>query len=117
MFVIDQAEHVFNIRHRQLATTKCNGLVQQAETIPHASIGGTGKAHQRFRLRLYFFRFDNQFQVVSNLFRQETAQIEPQAARQDSNWNFLRIGRGQYKFHMRRRFFQCFQQRIKTAGG
>ena len=44
-------------------------------------------------------------------------QIELQAARQHCDRDFLRVGRGQDKFHMLRRFFQRFQHGIERVVG
>ena len=38
-------------------------------------------------------------------------------SREDGRGQFLRVGGGEDEFDVRRRFFQCFQQRIEAAGG
>ena len=49
--------------------------------------------------------------------RRHLLEVKLQATRQDRDRNFLRVGGGEYKFHMRRRLFQRLEHRIKGEVG
>ena len=63
------------------------------------------------------FLFQNHAQMPNDLLRRHILEVKLQTTRQHRGRQFLRIRGGQQEFHMRRRFFQCFEQRIETVVG
>ena len=114
--VIDQAQHLFQVAHQQLAAAIGDGLVEQAEAVAHAAVGGAREHRQRFRLGLDAFRCNQRFKVADDLVRQQAPEIELQAARQNSDRDLLRVGGGEHELDVRRRLLERLEQRIEAAG-
>ncbi len=55
------------------------------------------------------------FKLLADLIRIQRPQMELQTAGEDSHRQLLRIGSRKQKFHMRRRLFQRFQQRVEAV--
>jgi hypothetical protein len=56
-----------------------------------------------------FFFAGNELQMLRDKVGRNAVKIEPLAPTEDGRQNFLRLGRGENEFHMRRRFFERFQ--------
>ena len=98
-----------------LSVGKC--LVEQAEAVAHAARCGVGQQVQGVRFVFGVFGLQDVGEVLADLPLAHVFQVELQAAREDGRRQFLRVGGGEDEFDVRRRFFQCFQQRVEAAGG
>ena len=65
--MINTAQHAGDIGILQTASTKCNSLVQQAQTVTHTTVCCTGDPHDGGFLSLYRFRLQDFFQVSGYL--------------------------------------------------
>ena len=65
------------------------------------------------RLERDFFLARDELQMLRDQICGNPMQIEALAATQDCRQNFLRLRRRKNELHMRRRFFESLQQRIK----
>ncbi len=65
------------------------------------------------RLQRDFFLVGNELQMLRNQISGNAVKIEALAATQNGRQNLLRLGRGENKFHMRRRFFERLQKGVE----
>ena len=65
----------------------------------------------RFKRDLFFL--GDELEMIGNQFRRDSVEIEPLATAYNRGQHFLRLGRCENKFHVRRRFLQRFEKRIK----
>ena len=111
---LDQTEHMRAVRTTQhlahscflqLAPTIGNGLIGQAQGIAHGTACGTGQQAQGLWLRINVFLAQHMTQVLQHSLGGHGAQVELQAARQNCDRHFLRVGRGEHKFQIFRWLF------------
>ena len=58
----------------------------------------------------------DELQMLRDQVRRDAVEIEALTAAQDRRQNFLRLGRGENEFHVRRRLLERFEQRVKRRG-
>ncbi len=114
--MVDAAQHLRDLVVVQGAATIGDRLVQQAQAVAHAAVGGARDALHRRLLRRHRFRGQDLLQVTHDLVRQQAAQVEAQAARQDGDGNLLGVGGGEHELDVRRRLLERLQQRVEAAG-
>ena len=109
----DRPEHGGDFRLAQFSAAIGNRLVEQAQRIPDTPVRGLREQRERSVVGGDGFRVRDRPQVRAELLDADPLQVELQTARQDRDRELLRVGRGEQKFDMRRRFFEGFQQRIE----
>ena len=114
-FSIYRAQHVPDLDILKTAVAVGYGLIEQAERVAHAAVGSNGNQAGAGILCRYLFFNQNFIQLGINLFHTQVLEVELQTARQDGDGNPLGFGRRQQELYMRRRFFQCLQQRIEAV--
>ena len=113
---IHTSEHGIDLRLVHFTFAKGDGLICQAQRIPHTALSCAAQRPERrfvvwHRLGLQYFT-----QVTDNTFRSHILQAELKAARKYSYRELLWVGRRQQKFNVLRRLFERFQQGVKTVG-
>ena len=110
-----QAQHLLDILDGQLFVAEAQQAIEQRQGIAHRAGAGLGDQGQGIVLGGDFFLFADFLQMGGDFPRGNAAEIVSLAARENRRQDFLRLGRGQDKFHMARRFFERFQQRVEGA--
>ena len=113
---IHTAQHGVDLRLMNLTFTEGNGLICQAQRIPHTALRSTPQRPERRLVVRHRLRLQHFTQITNNTFRRHIFEAELQAARKDSHGELLWIGRRQQKFNVFRRLFERFQQGVKTVG-
>ena len=114
---IHAAQHHAHGGLLQLARAKGNGLVGQAQCIPHGAARCPRQQAQRLHFRGNLFHFQHLGQVLADGLGRHGSQIELQAARKHGNRHLLRIGRGQHKLQILRGLLQRLQHGVKRRVG
>ncbi len=111
--LVQGAEHRLDLFLGELPTTVDDGLVEQAQAIAQAAVGGNRDQVQGGRPGTDVLGFQNVAHLAGDLFPAQPPQVELQATRQHRHQQFLRIGGGEQEFHMPGRFFQRLEQGIE----
>ena len=80
MAVLDAAEHGLNLALHYPTAAIGDRLVQKAQGIAHATVGGAGDVFQGPGLGTDIFLTENPFQIFADHFRRQAFEIELQAA-------------------------------------
>ena len=114
---VHAAEHLPHRGFRQLARTKGNGLVGQAQGVAHGAPRAPGQQAQGLGVCRNVFGVEHLLQVFADGFGRHRAQVELQTAREHGDGHFLRVRGGQHKFEVFGRLFQRFQHGVKRRVG
>ncbi len=117
MASIYAAQHQTHACLLQLTTAKCNGLIGEAQRIPHGASGCARKQLQSHRLCRQILLRQDLRQMFKDSFWRHRTQIKLQTTRQNGDWYFLRIGGGQDKLEVFGRLFQGLQHGIECRVG
>jgi len=90
-----------------------DGLVEQGERIAQAALGRPRDQRQHRGLEMHALGRQYVLQARPDLLLRYQLQVELQAARQDGNRYFLRIGGGEYEFDVRGRLLQRLQHGVE----
>ena len=115
--LVDGTQHITDIAGAEVLVAKGDGLVGQAQGIPHTAVGCPGQQPQGRLFKRNGFFCQDVFQVADNVFRRHPFEVELQTAGQHGNRQFLGIGGGQQELHVLRRLFQGFQKRVEGLVG
>ena len=115
--LVNRAQHRAHFCLIDLAAAVGNRLIQQRQAVAHAAIGGARQQPDGGGVMGNAFRIQNFLDLRTNLLQRQAFQVELQAARQHRHRQLLRIGGGEQEFDVRRRLFQCFQQRVEAVAG
>ena len=115
--MIDGAEHAAHLGDLQLTIPEGDGLIGEAQTVTHGTIGSTAEQPQRLLIEGHLLFGQYVAQMLDDLFRQHVLQRELQTAGQDGDRQFLWIGGGQQELDVGRRLFQGLQQGVETVAG
>ena len=110
-------QHLAHGGFLQLAVTKGNGLVGQAQRIAHGAPGCPGQQAQGQRFGGHTFGLQHGSQVLKYRFGGHGPQVELQTTAEHGDRHFLRIGGGQHKFQVFGRLFQRFQHGVERRVG
>ena len=94
-----------------------DGLIHQAQPIAQGTIRRPGQRLDGIHLKLNRLMMEDLFHLAPDLLGGQSLQIELQAAGQNRDRNFLRVGGRQQKLYMGGRLLQRFQQRIEAVRG
>ena len=115
MAAVHAAEHVAHRGLLQGAVAKGNGLVGEGQGVAHRATRRTGDQAQGLHIGLDVFVPQHLPQMFNDGFRGHGTQIELQAARQDRDRHFVRVGGGQYEFQVLGRLFQGFEHGVECC--
>ena len=115
--LVNGAEHVADIRCRQLLVTKRDGLVGQAERIPHTAVRRPGQQPQGRLLERNAFGSEHMGQMTGNVLRRHALQVELQTPGQNRHRQLLGIGRRQQEFDVIGRLLKGFEERVERLIG
>ena len=115
--LIDRAQHHHDFVGFYLTGAVGNGLVKQTQRVAYAATGGLRDERQRTVFERDTLSTQHRRQMLGQQTGRHAGQIELQAARQDGDRKFFRIGGREQKFDVGRRFFQGFQQCVKRVVG
>ncbi len=99
------------------AAAERDHLVKNRLCVPHAAFSGPGDGGQGGVFDFDAFAIGNLAQALDNQGHGDALQVEALAAGDNRRQNFVRFGRREEEFHMRRRFFECFQQGVPCLRG
>ena len=116
MALLHAAEHVAHIGLEQFAAAG-QGLVEQAQAVAHAAVGGPGQQFDGGVLSLDSLGFENPAHLTADLFGIEAPQVELQAARENGHRDLLRIGGRQHELDVLGRLLERFQQCVEAVPG
>ena len=94
------------------AATKCDPLVEQAQCVTHAAVGGPRDESRASRLESNTFFGEDVTQGLANLVGRQSPQIKLKTSGQHGDRQLLRVGGRQQKFHMGWRLFEGLEQRV-----
>ena len=114
---VHTAQHQTHGGFLQLAGTKGNRLVGQAQGIAHGTARRARHQTQRLHIGRHIFGLQHLLQVLTNGLGRHGPQVELQAAREHGHRHFLRVGRGQHKLQVLGRLFQRFQHGVERRVG
>ena len=109
------AQHTADVVLVEFARAKGDGLVGQAQGVSHTARGRPAQQPQGGLLETDHLLSQHMAQVSDDLLGRHVFQVELQAAGQNSDRQFLRVGGGQQEFNVRRRLFQGFEQGIEAV--
>ena len=115
--LINGAQHIADITGRQPLVTKSDGLVGQAQGIPHTAIRGTGQKPERRFLERNLLHAQHVPQVAGNVFRCHPLEVELQAPGKHGYRQLLGICRGQQELDVFRRLLKGFQEGVERLVG
>ncbi len=108
-------KHGHHIGLLELAPTKGNGLIRQAQRVAHAALSRASNDLQGVVLKIH--RLGGQYvcDVINDGLACHVFELKLQAPRQHGHRDFLGVCGGQQELHMLWWLFQGFQQRIKAG--
>ena len=112
---VHEAERIAHALRGDVAGAEREHLVGERERVAHGPIGRPREHGQGIRFGADFLGLQNGGEPVAHIGRTNTLEIEALHAREHRRCglgDFLRIGRGEHKYHARRRLFENFQERI-----
>ena len=112
-----EAEHLPGAGGRYHCAGGRRQLIQQADRVAQAAGGEARHDVEHFRFGLDVFRRDDRLEPRHDLRDGDAPEVVPLAARGDRERQFVRLGRGQHKYGVRRRFFKRLEQRIECSVG
>ena len=112
-----ESEHVEHVILPDLFSAESDELIEHRFRIAQAALGAARDCMRSRRLQRDFFFSGNELEMLRNQICRDTMEIEPLTAAQNRRQNFLRLGRRENKFHMRRRFLERFKQRVERGRG
>ena len=114
---VDAAQHLAHRCFLQLAGTKGDGLVGEAERIAHGAVRRPRQQAQRSGLGRHLLFFQHLHQVFADGLRRHRPQVELQATRQHRHRHLLGIGGGENEFEVLGRLFQRLQHGVEGGIG
>ena len=115
--VVYHAQHGANFFGAHFAVAEGDALVEQAQRVARAAVGGARQNQQRRRIVVNAFGFKNFFQQRGQAADVHGFQVELDAARQDGGREFLRVGGGEQELDVFGGFFEGLEQRVEAVGG
>ena len=94
-----------------------NHLIENTLRVTHAAIARFGNPGKSNRTDVDAFLGSDQFQIGNDFFQRYAAKIVALTTGKNRGRNFVALGRGENKNDMRRRLFQCFQERVEGRIG
>ena len=110
-----QPQHRFHLAAFQPAVAVGDGLVEQAQRVAHAALGGDRNLAERAVVVRDVLGVEQRGEVFVYQPVGQARQVELQAARQDCHRDFARVRRREEELHMFGRLLQRFQQRVETV--
>ena len=113
------SRHAGNLRHqrRRHMTALPDALVQCGKRVAHAAVCQTGDQHRRVVVECEALLCGNKLHTSDHRLRCHTFKIKALAAGEDRHGELVHLGRRKNEFDVRRRLFQCFEQRVERADG
>ena len=108
-----EAEHGEHVGFLDFVAAKADELVERGFGVAHAAVRAARDGVERGFVNLHLFQFRDVREVFGDERGRNPAQVKPLAARENRRQDLLRVGRGEHEFHVRRRLFQRFQQRVE----
>ena len=115
--LVNRPQHLAHCSLLQLACTKGNGLVSQAQRIAHRTSRKAPYELECSGIMGNMLLRQHMVEMRLNGLGQHGPQVELQAAAQHRHGYFLRVGGGQHKLQIFRRLFQRFEHRVKRGVG
>ena len=115
--LVDGAEHLAHRRLLQGAPAVGDGLVEQAQGIAHAAVGGPGQQAQRPLFETDLLGAEHLLQMRGDLLLGQPLEIELQAAGEHRHRQLLRIGGGEQELHVGWRLFQGLEEGVEAVVG
>src|ERR1700683_1627389 len=88
-------------------------LIEQAQSIAHAAVGGARQKRESRRLEVELLRGRDHPHALGDEARGQAFQAELQAARQYGDGQLLRVRGREQEFDVRRRLLERFQERVE----
>jgi len=117
LVAIHRAQHGSNTGPVEDGAGIGNRLVEQRQAITQAAIGGTRQQLDTGILIAELLGVQDMPHLASDLFLAEPFEVELKTAREHRHRQFLRVGGGEQKLDVCRRFFQGLEQRIERRLG
>ena len=111
--LVGASEHVGHVGFAHRVRPVGDGLIQQAQGVAHAAVGGPGQPGQRPGLRFDSFALANGGELIADGLAVHGPQIDLQAARQHGHRKTMRLGGREQELHVRGRLLQRLQQRVE----
>ena len=105
--------HQQGIFEGQLVVTKGQGLIKNAQSIPHAPFRRISNHPQRLFIIGQILLVQDKLHPLKRILGTDAVKIKPLHPGQDRQRNLVGFGRRQNKDYVGRRFFQCLQQGIE----
>ena len=112
-----EAEDIHHVLLGDVRATKRNHLVEHALGIAQPAIRASGEGFGGGIIELDLFAFRDVEQMFLDEPGRNPAEIETLATAGDGRRDFLRLGRREDEFHMRRRLLQCLEKGIERSSG
>ena len=113
----DRADQFRNVVPSQLAFAEGDGLIGDREGVAHAAPCGLGDDLKGLGFEFDAFIGHGVGQIGGNLLLGDVFQLELEAAREDRDRHFLRIGGGKQEFDVLGRLLQGLEEGVEAGGG
>ena len=108
-----ESENAEHIRLLDFLAAKRDQLIEHRLGVAQSAIGASRDRVRRRRRERDLLVLRDELQMIGDQIRRNPMKIEALTAAQNCRQNFLRLGRGEDEFHMRRRFLERLEQRVE----
>ena len=94
-----------------------DGLVEQAQAVAHAAVGGPGEQIERRLFVGNLFGLEDALELGADTVRLQALEIELETAREHRHRHLLGVGGGEQKFDVGRWLFEGLEQSVEAGVG
>ena len=111
-----ESENIEHVGFGNFLAAEADQLIEHRFGIAQSAFGPAGDGVRGRGRECDFLLSGDELEMLRNQVRGDAVQVEALAAAQDCRQNFLRLGRGENEFHVRRRLFQRLEQCVERGG-